>query len=535
MLLTLAAVVFVLFIACVNAANLLLARCAVRAREIATRQALGASSLVLAGSVLLEALILAFVSVTASLALSFSCIDVAKSVLPAGLPYVSDIAVNMRVFSVSVAAAVLCAIVFGGGPAWLAARIEPGTVVKSSSELIVGSPQRARLLSALLVADIAFACASLVVTTLVVTSFVIVSTKDLGFDRQNVLILSYRRSLSEIPPAKRAAAAAVLRSEVIGRAKSVAGVIEAAISINAAVPLTGGSVRYNLYIPGIGETSSDELLETNMVTPDYFRALGMALVRGRSFDASDTAGAPPVMLINDVAARRYFSGRDPVGQVVMFRGPTTIIGVLRGVHFDGPEADVRPAMYTPAAQEPFHGDVAFGTLVVRTAGDGRAQASALREAVKPALDREPSRPQFINDHFHQMTAGRRLNAALMTTFGVIAIVIGAIGVFGVTWFAVAKQIPSIGVRMTLGASPKAVMRWVLRETLLRVGIGVAIGLALASIVSNTLESLLFGVEPVNVFIYCGVGVFLAAVASGAALIPALRASRVDPAAALRSA
>jgi hypothetical protein len=251
------------------------------------------------------------------------------------------------------------------------------------------------------------------------------------------------------------------------------------------------------------------------------------------FQPSDHAGAPPVMLINDVAARRYFPDRDPIGQVVRFRGPTTIVGVLRGVHFDGPESEVRPAMYTPADQWLYRDEEAFGSIVVRTSRDPRALAAAVREAIRPALGREPPQPQFVDDYFRRLTAGRRFNARLMATFGLIAVAIGAIGVYGTMAFFVAKQVRTIGVRMALGASPSVVMGSVLRDALQRVALGVVVGWAGAWAASNALESFVFGIRPTDPTVYIAVGGFLALVGFAAALVPALRAARLDPLTALR--
>ncbi len=461
--------------------------------------------------------------------------EIAKANLPPGLTRVSTIAIDARVLSVSIAAAVLCGLVFASAPAWLAARSDLVALMKASGGPLIGGRRRERSLSAFLVADVAFVCVLLVATTLVIASFIVTTTAELGFDRQNVMTISFRRSLEQVAETDRPAAAAALRADLLDRSRSVPGVTHVAISASNSSPLSGSSSRYSLTIPGIGETRGDDMLETNMVTPDYFSAMGMQLIRGRLFELSDRAGAPLVMLINDVAARRFFLDRDPVGQVVTFRGPTTIIGVLRGVHFDGPEAEVRPAMYTPLDQEPFveSRGAMTGGLVVRTNRDPRGLADAVREATRPALGGEPTSMAFVDDYFRRLTAGRRFNAQVMAVFGFIAVAIGAIGVYGTMAFFVAQQVRAIGLRMALGASPSDVRRSVLRDALERVALGVGIGLAGAWAASAALEAFVFGIRPTDPAVYLGVGGFLAAVGFAAALVPALRAARLDPLTALR--
>lgn len=535
LLLVLAAVWFVLLVACVNVASLLLARATTRAREFATREALGASRWRLRRVLLLEGLLLAVGAAAVGVVLSLWAVEVVKASLPAGLARVSTIAVNGRVLLAAAAVALASALVSGSAPAWLASRSDLISLMKSNGGPIIGSRRTNRALSVFLGLDMAIVSVLLVATVLVVTSFVLITTADLGFERQNVMAISYQRDLSEVPAPARAASAATLRNQLLERVTAMPGVVDAAVSANGSPPLGGGHVNYSLTIPGFGEADGDNMLETRMVTPSYFHVMGMRLERGRLFTDSDHAGAPLVMLINDVAARRFFQGRDPVGQVVTFRGPTTIVGVMRAVNFDGPEVEVRPEMYVPVDQEParYQASRASGSLLVRTSRDPRQLAPAVLDAVRPSVGGELSQPRFLDESFRGLTAGRRFNAGVMAVFGSMAFVIGAIGIYGTMAFAVAQQSRAIGLRIALGASSGRVTRQILSAALRCVGAGALAGLACAWAASSLFSAFVFGIRPGEPVLYAAIGLFLMLVGGLAALAPAVSAARIDPITALR--
>jgi putative ABC transport system permease protein len=532
--LLLAAVALVLLIACVNVATLLLVRATARAQELAIREALGESRGMLGIGLVIEGLMLALSAGLTATVVSVGAVEAVKANLPAGLfTRVSTIAVDARVLSVSMAVAVLCGIVFASAPAWLAARCDLIGVMKAGGGPLIGGRRADRSLTAFLVAEVTVVCVLLVATTLVVRSFLLITTADLGFDRKNVVAINYERPRKDDREASRPLGDAVLRAELLARTKSVPGVVDAAISTNGSVPLSGSSVRYSLIVPGMGETQRDDALETRMVTPDYFRVMGMQLVDGRLFDARDRTGAPLVMVINDVAARRFFPDRNPLGQIVTFRGPTTIVGVLRGVHFNGPEADVGPEMYLPADQEVARGPIDFGELVMRTSGSSSEIAAAVRDAVRPTLGVEPGQARVVDDLFRRITAGRRFNAGVMVALGFIGIALGVIGVYGTMAFIVTRQFRDIGLRLALGASRSMILRSVLGSSLRCVGLGMAMGLSCAWAVSNAFRSFVFGIHPTEPSVYCQVAGFVALISLVAALVPAMRAARLDPSETLR--
>jgi putative ABC transport system permease protein len=535
LLLVLAAVACVVIVGCVNAASLLLARAAVRTRELATRAALGASRDRLAGTLLLEGFLLACTASVTAVLLSFWGVEFAKARLPENLARVSTIAIDARVLIASTAAAVLCGLFAGGAPAWRVARHDLFEHMKFGGAVIGGRRQQ-RSLGAFLVAEVALVTILLVATTLVVTSFIVVTTADLGFDRHDVMTIDVSKPMQDVAKSDRQAVAAVLFAEVLDRVRAVPGVKAAGLVSSGSAPLSGNSVRYSVVIPGVGDLRGTDSFETRGVSPEYFSAMGLRLVRGRSFDANDGPGAPAVAIINDLAARRYFPGRDPVGQIVTFREqPTRIVGVTANVRLHGPEADWRSEIYVPLAQEPPSIQGIAQQLVVRTAGPAPALAPEVSEAIRPALGgRTVPQPRFVEDDFRRLTADRRFNAGVMSVLGVLAIVIGAMGIYGTMAFVVAQQSRAIGLCMALGASQANVLRSILRQSLWRVGIGTVLGIAGARAVASLFTSLVFGIETTSPAVYAGVAIALAAIGLFAAFVPARRAARLDPLLALRA-
>jgi putative ABC transport system permease protein len=232
------------------------------------------------------------------------------------------------------------------------------------------------------------------------------------------------------------------------------------------------------------------------------------------------------MVINDVMAQRYFRGVNPIGQVVIYDRPTTIVGITRGRRVNGPESDLQPEAFTPLFQK--RGLIAFGSLLIRTQADPRRVEAAVRAAIAPVLGRGMGTPRYSEDDFRRVTEIRRINAQMMGLFGAVAVVVAAIGVYGTMLFHVGQQLRGIGIRMALGASPANMLRSVLRGATLRVSCGVLIGWAISWAASSTLESLMFGMQPTDKGVYFAVAGFLTIVGLSAALIPATRAARVDP-------
>jgi len=533
--LVLGAVAFVILSSCVNVAALFLVRAATRESEFAIREALGESRLMIGGGLLVEGVLMALSAGVVALGLSQWGLEMALSRIPPGtISRLSSVAIDHRVLGISILTAATCGALFSSGPAWLFSRSDLFGVMKSGGAALIGERRIERFLAVCLVGEVMVVSMLLVGSVLIVGSFVRITTADLGFDRRNIAVIPYERVYGNADTGSRQLLATSIRRELLERARAVPGVVDVAISTNASVPLAGGGVRYSINIPGVGETTGEDMLETRMVTPEYFRVMGMQLLSGRLFTAEDDAfGAPSVILINDVAVKRFFPDQDPIGRIVTFRGPATIVGVLRAVHFNGPEATARPEMYVPANQEVARGPSDFGSLLVRLTGNPTQVATAVRDSVRLTLASEPGAAQFVEDLFERLTAARRFNANVMSVLGLMAIALAVTGVYGTLQFIVTRQWREIGLRMALGASGRRLIQTVVWNAIRLVVAGLALGLAGAWLTSNTLRSLLFGVRSTEPSLYALVATIIVALAFCAAAIPAARAVAIDPSKTLR--
>ena len=526
LVLALVAVALVLLVGYVNVVNLLLARVVVRGRELATRAALGATQFRLARTLLLEVILLSTAACALGVLLSVWGISAATSFLPAGLARASAIALDLRVLVVSIAATFGIGLCFGTLPAWQASRAGLALVTRNSS--VIGGRSGTRWQRALLVSQVAFVVTLLVATTLAVSTFVRVVTTDLGFDRHNVVTFTVSKSLAAI-------------HDITARVSAVPGVASVAFIDYGGLPLSGMSTRDGLSIDGFGVTKDDDLAEVRKVSPGYLEVLGMRLVRGRSIQDSDEARAPHVAVINQTASKRYFGDSDPIGRQVAsstdwkFRGSVTIVGVVESLRLAGPEGDLRPEMYLPMVQQQRRDGPILVDLVVRTVGRPEGVGVPIQEAMRSVLGASARlAPRYPNEQFRNLTAERRFNAGLMTLFGVFAVIIGGLGIYGVMSFVVAGQVRAIGVRMALGATGASILRGVFWQTGRYLVVGVAVGLVGAGLASNLLEALVFGASPSDPLIYLIVVAVITVVGLIAAAVPSIRAARVDPVVALRA-
>jgi predicted permease len=529
LLLLLGAVGFVLLIACVNVANLLLARAAGRRREIAVRAALGATRARLARQALIESVLLGVLGGGAGLLVASWGIDALRLLAPEDVPVlgVDRIGVDARVLAFSCALSVLTGVAFGLLPAWHFASQELNDSLKDGGRSPGGIRRRLRL--ALVVSEIALASLLLVGAGLTLRSFQIVLQSEAGFKAGGVLT-----TFIALPAARyRGNEKRVATFEQIEeRFRSVPGV--RVVGATSHLPLSGQQARQGVAIEG-REPTPDVPTRAHLrsVTPDYFKAMGIRLTAGRTFTSADRTDAPLVAIVNETMVREYWPGTSPLGKRVMLVGSSAwreVVGIVRDVRHWGLDRPVNPEMYMPLPQFPFGGL----TYAIATDGDPRSLAGPIREALR-AFDQDLplSGISTMDDVALKSVGTRRSSMLLLGIFSVLALVLAAAGIYGVMAHLVTVRTGEIGVRMTMGASPADVMRLILKEGLIQAGVGLAIGLFAAVVLMRSFRTLLYEVSPADPFTLGAVAVLLFSTAFLACIVPARRAMRVDPVSALR--
>jgi putative ABC transport system permease protein len=531
LMLLLGAVAFVLLIACGNVANLLLARAAGRQKEIAVRRALGAPRGRLLRQLLTESVLLAALGAVLGVLLAYWGVRGLVASLPANVPRADEIRVDGVVLAFTGGLAVLTGLLFGIAPAW---KISTGGVQGALREEGRGTvgPAHHRLRHTLVVTEIALALVLLVGAGLLVRSFVRVLGADAGFRAEGVLTASLPLPQARFP--EEAQRAAFVR-QVVERVKAVPGVQAA----SAALPLLGGW-QSSFALEGRPEAAPGQSpsADVTRVTPDYFRAMGLRVLAGRVFTERDTAAAPPVAVVDETFVRAHYPGESPLGKRMRFGGRSPapdvkwleIVGVVGHVKNYGVDQASRVEVYLPYDQSPVTGV----TLIVRAEKDPAALSSALRESVK-AVD--PDVPVYamrtLSELVSDRTAQRRLAVILITVFAAVALLLAAVGIYGVMSYAVAQRTQEIGIRMALGAERHDILRMVLRHGSLMAVTGIAVGVVAALVLARLITSLLFQVSATDPPTFSVVPLVLIGIALLACYIPARRATRVDPLVALR--
>ncbi|MEX2271321.1 MAG: ABC transporter permease [Vicinamibacterales bacterium] len=525
MLFLLAAVGFVLLIACANVANLMLARASVRRREIAVRAALGASRWRIARQVLTESLVLAVAGTALGAALAWFGVQLLRTSLPSHVPRVASIALDLRVLGAAALLAVITAVLFGLVPAIQASRPDLTTALADGGRGSVG-PGGQRTLRALVVGELAIAVVLLVGAGLFIGSFLAVTRIDTGFDPANVVI----GTLQLRPDANAQTRGLPMLADVVEQVRVVPGVQYAA-AVSGGVPL---SMAVTASTFRVGQTPLAEagMISVKTVSPDYFRALRIPLEAGRGFVESDSRDAPGVVVINEAAAREHFPTGSPIGQEVRLNGSRRIVGVVGDVRSFGPESTASAEAYVPLAQ------VARGLggdLIVRSTLPLAQLVPAIRAAVYRVVDDIPIRDvRTMDEMMAERLAPRRFNMLVLGLFGVLALMIAAVGIYGVMSSAVSQRRREIGVRIALGATRRMVVGLVLRGAGVMITLGLVIGGAAAWYLSATVKSYLFRVEATDPRVFAAALGVLAAAALVASVIPARRAATVDPMIALRA-
>jgi putative ABC transport system permease protein len=538
MLMLLGAVGIVLLIACANVANLMLARATVRAREIGIRAALGASRWILVRGLIVEGLMLSLGGAAIGVVLAWAGVHAIIPWLPAGLPRVASIGIDMRVLGAAVSAAVLTGVVFGIVPALHASRPDLSTVLKDSGRSTTAGTGSLAIRNALVVLEVALAVVLLVGAGLFIGSFAKLTRIDPGFDYHGVLTVyagtGGRLSADTLKDA-RARAAADLQAvfEAVRRVPEV----DTVAAMSGGLPLTNSWSRNRVTLPGRGElTGDDDSINMVFATPGYLELLKLSLARGRYITADDRVGSQPVIVINEAAARRYWPGEEALGQRITINSKErVVIGVVGDIRQMGPEQPARHEGYMPMTQD----SALFATLVMRTKGDPLRALPGVKAAVWSVHpdQRFSSDTYTLDGYMDRLLAQRRFNMALLSLFGFLGLVIAAVGIYGIMAYVVAQRTSEIRVRMALGATRGRVVAMVLRRAAVLVAAGITIGSLgawfLARSLSAQAETLLFDVRPNDVRFFGGALVTLGVAALAASALPARRAASVDPLIALR--
>lgn len=532
-----AAVGLMLLVACANVANLLLARAGTRRREISLRLALGASRWRIGRQLLIESLLLATAGGALGLGTAVSVLGVAGRILHVSIPAAGELTLGGAVPWSFAAIVLLMGVVFGLAPAWDARRVDLHTALKSGTPGIAagsGSP----LQGAIIVGQVAVTLVLLYGTGLLLHSFRAIQAVDPGFAPERVLSVRLNLPSWKYPADRRAA----FFTELTERLRVLPGVH--AVSVSSKVPLdaTGGSTRYA--IPGQPAPDVDEnwLTELALVGPDYFRVLGIPLLKGRVFREGDARPSPgaatsansTVAVIDHEFARRHWPDRDPIGERIALGNGTeaTVIGVVGRVKSES----LTGASRTPQAYVPFwHQSRANMAIVVQAALPAETTAAMVRGQVRAMDPEQPLQPfQTVAELYAKSSAPQRLSFTLLGSFAAVALTLAAVGLYGVTAYAVAQRQREIGIRIALGAQAGGVIRLLLGEGMRLVGIGAVIGILAAFSFGQALRGFLFGVTLGDPFNLAAVIALFALVAALACWLPARRAARVDPMIALRA-
>ena len=526
LLLLLGAVGLVLLIACANVANLLLARATAREREIGIRAALGAGRWRLVRQLLAESLVLSIVGTACAVVLAWWAIGLLKSAMPEGVPRVGQIALDLRVLGAAAGLSLLTGVAFGIVPALQLSRPDLTQSLKDGGRGSVGAG-RQRLRAALVVAEVAIAVVLLVGAALFIGSFAALMRIDPGFNPENVLTVLVSPRWE---PGKDGPDTTQPFLDVIDRIEQAPGVVAASI-IQGGMPLGGSMSSTGMTVPG-RKIEGDTSISIRRVTADYHKTLRIPLRRGRYFEKSDRKGTPNVVILNDAAAKRWFPGEAAVGATVSIYGlpEATVVGVVGDVHQTSLETDPRTEVYLPLAQS----RVGSGELLVRTSDDPYRVLPAVKAAVLGVMPNVPLRGvRTMEELISRRTAQRRLNMLLLGLFGLLGLVIAAVGIYGVMAYVVSQRTREIGVRMALGATRARVIGMVMKNAGLMIAGGLVIGGAGAWYFSTAAKAFLFRLESTDSRAFAAAIVTLAVAALVATIIPARRAARVDPMVALR--
>ena len=557
LLVLLGAVVFVLLVACVNVANLLLARASAREKELAIRASLGASRARILRQVLIEGLPLGVIGGLLGLLLAIWGIDLISSLLPSSLPRGNPINVNSRVLLFTIALASVTIFIFSLLPALQASRAEVREALSEGGRSSIGSRRQGRLRRLLVIAEVALALVLLVGSGLILRSFIKLRQVDLGFTAHNVLTMRVPLAEAKYPTPKTAddprdPPGLAFYDQLLERVRSLPGVRAAAAA--TVLPLGAGQGWGKfLSVEGHPADSIDKvpLVRFALVSPDYFRTLGITVRQGRSFATADGGNSQPVAIVNETLARRFFPNEDPLGKTIWMGPPENllpaeatpstnrvprrlIVGVVSDVKGRSLNQPTPPLLYAPLTQYRREGWSNNLVLAVQASTSPETLASLIREQLR-SLD--PDQPltsvRTVDELLDRTLSEAKFTLLLFGLFGALALLLAAIGIYGVIATAVTQRTHEIGLRMALGAQKRDVLRLVIGQGMMPVLIGIAVGLLSAVTLTRLMSTLLFGVSTTDPITLAAITALLTTVALLACYLPARRAAKVDPLVALR--
>jgi predicted permease len=525
------AVCLVLLIACANVANLLLARSTIRQKEVAIRAAVGASKPRLIRQMLTESLLLSLLGSGLGLALAYWSVRLLVAIGPDSILRVREISIDWRVLGFTLLVALVTGVIFGLAPALQATKANLNEWLKEGAGRATINPVRSRLHNLLIVLEVAMALLLLICAGLMIKSFSRLQQVKPGFNPENVLAADVTLPVRRYRDGYEAIA---LIQQVLNRIAGFPGV--QSVSATHALPLSGDNNTFAFFIEGRtlprGEYTSADY---RSISPDYFRTMGIPILRGRAFTDKDVAGAHGVVIVSETMTKRFFPNEDPIGKrfsVADGRGGAMleVVGVAGDVKHFGLDRELTAEMYVPILQR-LWGNI---TLVVRGASDPVGLSAAIRNEVRQVdKGHTVTNIRTMDQVLSHSVSQRRFNMLLLSIFAAVAITMSVIGIYGVISFSVMQRTHEIGVRMALGAQTGNVLRMVVWRGMSLAMIGVALGLAAALALTRVLKNLLFEVSPTDSATFTLITLLLVAVALIASYIPARRATKVDPLIALR--
>jgi len=524
------AVGFLLLLASANVANLLLARSSTRMREIAVRSALGASTSRITRQLLTESTVLSLGGALFGIALAWVAVPLLRQANSVNVPRLDEVGIDSRVLLFAIGVALVTGLLFGLAPSGHALRADLQAALREGSRSVAGSGRRARDL--LVTVEVALAVVLLVGAGLIGRSFVRLGQVEPGFSLGGVLQLTVTAP-NDLPRDRRASYFRQIEDAIA----TVPGVMS--VGASSVAPFSGNNTQTQFLPEGSDKTTDYVPADWRSVSPGFFKTLGVPLVRGRLLEPTDIAGHPSVAVIDQSMAARIWPGQDPLGKHLVpaqsARGPADaieVVGVVKDIRDQSPATNPGPAIYLPEAQKPWI------QLTFYVRGRARGPSAALIDGIRRAVrDAAPGLPvpdvTPLATNVNQALAPQRFTAGLLGVFALAALLLAAIGIYGVISFNVAQRAPEMGVRLAFGASPARVAGGVIRDSALLVGGGAIVGCLAAAALARLITSLLFATDTWDAPTYLAVVLTLLAVAAAAACFPARRAARTDPAIVLR--